>query len=64
MEEIMRELALWYDVEVEYRNGALKSERFTGSLPRSESIMEILKKIERTTYVHFHVAGNRIIIGN
>lgn len=64
MEEIMRELALWYDVEVEYRNGALKSERFTGSLPRSESIMEILKKIEQTTYVHFHVAGNRIIIGN
>lgn len=64
MEEIMRELALWYDVEVEYRNGALKSERFTGSLPRSESIMQILKKIEQTTYVHFHVAGNRIIIGN
>lgn len=64
MEEMMDELSLWYDVTVEFQNEHLKGERFTGSLQRSESIMDILKKIERTTYAHFEMRGNQIIVGD
>jgi len=62
MEKILTELGLWYDVEIEYRNEQLRRERFSGYLLRGESITSILHKIEQTTYVHFTVAGNRIIV--
>ena len=63
MEEIMGELSLWYDVEVQFADERLKQERFSGYLPRSKSVNDILNKIEQTNYVHFYITGNRIIVG-
>ena len=62
MQEIMNELALWYDVEVEFQNEKLRYETFSGYLLRGETIESILKKIEQTTYVHFQIIGKKIII--
>lgn len=62
MEEILNELSLWYDVEIVYRQEQLRKEKFSGCLRRSESIVSLLNKIEQTTYVHFSVEPNRIIV--
>lgn len=62
MQEIMNELALWYDVEVEFQNEKLRYETFSGYLLRGETIESILKKIEQTTYVHFQIIGKKIVI--
>ena len=63
IEEIMQELALWYDLRVEYADERVKQEKFSGYLPRGESVMSILRKIEQTSYVHFTMIQNRIIVG-
>lgn len=63
IEEIMQELSLWYDLQVEYQNQQVKQEKFSGYLPRGESVMSILKKIEQTSYVHFKMVQNKIIVG-
>ena len=59
----MQELSLWYDLQVEYQNQQVKQEKFSGYLPRGESVMSILKKIEQTSYVHFKMVQNKIIVG-
>ncbi|MCB6972707.1 MULTISPECIES: FecR family protein [Butyricimonas] len=63
IEEIMQELSLWYDIRVEYQNSRVKEEKFSGYLPRGESVMSILQKIEQTSYVHFKMVQNKIIVG-
>ena len=63
IEEIMQELSLWYDLQVEYQNQKVKQEKFSGYLPRGESVMSILQKIEQTSYVHFKREQNNIIVG-
>lgn len=62
IEEILNELALWYDVGIVYQSDLLRKEKFSGCLPRSESIMAMLNKIGQTTYVHFSVQQNRIVV--
>lgn len=62
VEEILNELALWYDVEVEFQDEKLRKERFSGYLSRGDSITSILNKIEQTTYIHFSVVQNRVIV--
>lgn len=63
IEEIMQELSLWYDLQVEYQNQKIKQEKFSGYLPRGESVTSILKKIEQTSYVHFKIVQNKITVG-
>lgn len=63
VEEIMQELSLWYDVQAEYRDERVKQEKFSGYLLRGESVMSILRKIEQTSYIHFTMVQNRIIVG-
>ena len=55
LSEIMDELARWYGIQIVYQNPALKQRQFSGVLKRSESVTEILKKIEQTTSVHFGI---------
>ena len=64
MEEIFRELSLWYDIEVVYENERLKAEKFSGYMSRAASIASVLAKIERTTYIHFSINQNKITVRN
>lgn len=61
IEEILQELALWYDVVIEYQDEQVKQEKFSGCLLREETISSLLHKIEQTTYVRFTLQQNRII---
>jgi ferric-dicitrate binding protein FerR (iron transport regulator) len=58
---IMRQIARWYDVDIEY-NGEPPSNEFNGSISRAEYARKILDALERTGNVHFSLEGRKIIV--
>lgn len=60
IETIMRQAARWYDADVQYQGEI--SETFSGGLPRSENISQLLKILEATGKVDFSINGKRIIV--
>lgn len=58
IEQVMRQLARWYDVEVVYVNG-IPHDRFQGEMYRNVNASKILKILEASG-VHFTVEGKKI----
>ncbi|HEX8023672.1 FecR family protein [Mucilaginibacter sp.] len=61
IETIMRKVARWYNVSVQYQ-GAITNEGFVGTVPRSENITEVLNALELTGLVHFKIIERRVIV--
>ena len=61
IQDIMQQIARWYDLEVEYR-GKLSNSRFGGIYSRNKDINELLKGLELTGLVHFKIEGRRVIV--
>jgi transmembrane sensor len=61
IENIMEQIARWYDVDVEYR-GDLSNKLFGGIYSRNKDINELLKGLELTGLVHFKIVGRRVIV--
>jgi transmembrane sensor len=61
IQTIMRQVARWYDVDVDYQ-GSTKNQVYSGMIPRKENISELLKFLEYTGTVHFVVEGRKIIV--
>ena len=59
---LMEELALWYNVDVDFLDKSLKELHFKGSLYRYDDIAVILNAIEETVNVDFKISGLRIKI--
>jgi transmembrane sensor len=57
---IMRQIARWYDVEVEYR-GAME-QSFGGSVSRQVNISKVLEKLALTDRVKFQLEGRKVIV--
>ena len=62
LEEIMGELARWYDAEVFFVNEGARGLRFTGHLRRYDEIDVILRAIEGAVDVRFSVNGKAISV--
>jgi len=62
IQEIMRELARWYDVEVEYAQPLEKSYHFM--IGRDQSLSKILNIMETTGDVKFIIEGKKITVFN
>jgi ferric-dicitrate binding protein FerR (iron transport regulator) len=60
IEEVMRQISRWYDVEVVYVNEAPK-DLFRGEIYRNVSISKVLKVLEASG-VHFTVEGKKILV--
>jgi transmembrane sensor len=58
---IMRMVARWYNVEVEYE-GMIPDDKFGGSVSRFENVSEVLKPLEATGKVKFRIEDSRIIV--
>lgn len=58
---IMRQIARWYDVDIEY-SGEPPANEFNGSISRAEYAQKILDALERTGNVHFSLEGRKIIV--
>lgn len=60
IQEVMRQIARWYDVEVEYKGNT--TTRFWGSISRHVSIDKVLHMLEETGGVKFRVEGKTIVV--
>lgn len=61
LEEIMRKIARWYDLEVIYDN-VDKDRKFGGSISRFDNIAKVLEKLELTGSVKFRIEGRRVTV--
>jgi ferric-dicitrate binding protein FerR (iron transport regulator) len=61
IEAVMREIARWYDVEVEYQ-GRVTNQHFRGTISRSVDASEVFKMLELTGAVNFTIEGKKIIV--
>lgn len=62
IQTIMRQVARWYNVEVEYR-GAVSNDLFVGEINRSEDIEEMLRVL-RLGKINAFIEGRKVIISN
>lgn len=62
LEELMRNMARWYDVKVEFYREEAKDIVFTGDVKKYEDLNEVLEIIELTSDVHFTIEEQRIIV--
>ena len=60
IETVMRQLARWYDVDVEYEGKTDK--HFHGMISRSSNVSEVFRMLELTGAVHFNTEGKKIIV--
>lgn len=62
IEEIMKKLARWYNVDVFYVNPKVKDFHFTGYLPRYANIQEVLDLLSLTTNIKFTVKDKTVMV--
>lgn len=62
LETAMRKIARWYNVEVEYKNNALRSEALAGTISKYSNVSQVLKKMELTGVLHFKIEGRKIMV--
>jgi len=62
LETAMKNLSRWYDVEVEYKNEAQKNILLGGTISKYKNVSQVLKKMELTGAIHFHLIGHKIIV--
>ncbi|GGA89721.1 FecR family protein [Puia dinghuensis] len=60
MQQVMRQLSRWYDLEVVYTNGVPK-DRFQGEMYRDVNLSKILKILEASG-VRFTVEGKKLLV--
>ncbi len=64
LEDIMKQIERWYDVNVFYMNEDLKDIKFRGNINRYKDFNVLLEKIERLNVVEFKIKGNTITVLN
>jgi transmembrane sensor len=62
LEDILKKVARWYDVEIIYLDQRVKKEIFSGRISRSEKVTEVLKKLSLTGAVKFEIEGRRVSV--
>lgn len=62
LEDIMKRISRWYDVEIFYQNPQAKELVFTGDLEKYSTCSEILEIIGMSTNVNFSVRDRTIIV--
>ena len=62
LEDILNELARWYDVNVFFENSSVREERFSVDMPRHESFEEVLRLIEQTRSIQIEIEGNNVFV--
>lgn len=61
IQQVMKQLERWYDVEVTYGPNVSKEE-FVGTMTRFANISSVLKMLEKTGTVHFEVHGRKVLV--
>lgn len=64
IENIMEDLMRWYDIEIFYRDEAVKQLIFNCKIKKYETIDVILHSMELAGGIHFEVKGNSVVISS
>lgn len=62
LEVIMRDVALWYNIEVKYEDEALRSRRIGCIQSRDSNISDVLSTFEVAAGVHFKMKGRQVTV--
>lgn len=62
IEDIMKQLARWYDVEVVYQHPSKPSDLYVGTIPRNVPLSEVLHLLELTGHVQFSIENSSKIL--
>jgi transmembrane sensor len=60
LQEVMRQITRWYDVDVEYQ-GTIPPRRFGGEISRNANLSEVLKILEESK-VHFTLENKKLTV--
>jgi transmembrane sensor len=60
LQDVMRQLARWYDVDIVY-TGTIAPREFGGEISRNNNASEVLKILELSA-VHFRIEGKKIMV--
>jgi ferric-dicitrate binding protein FerR (iron transport regulator) len=63
MEDVLRTVARWYDVDVEYQTD-VSQKKLRGIVSRYKSIRELLDNITITSGIHYKIEGRRVVLMN
>ncbi len=58
--QVMRQIARWYDVEVDYE-GSIPNRRFGGKIARNSRLQDVLKMLELNN-ISFRIEGRNITV--
>lgn len=61
IESVMRKIARWYDVEIEFE-GEISEEEYNGKISKFKNIAQVLEMLSETNTVHFKIDGRRILV--
>ena len=61
LEEIMKVLARWYDIEVIFKNPSVSNSSFDGVLRKNQHIEAILESIKITNGINYEIEKNKVI---
>jgi transmembrane sensor len=61
IQEVMRQVARWYDVDIQYQ-GQPKEQHFRGGIPRTADVSKVFTLLENTGAVHFKIDNKKIIV--
>lgn len=64
LDDIMKQVSRWYDVEVVFEDGFVRDIKLWGSVSRFGKVSEVLGILQRTGNVHFKIDGKRIYVSN
>jgi transmembrane sensor len=58
---VMRQVARWYDVEIEYQ-GNINSSGVVSTISRTKKLSQLLKALQKNQGIHFKVEGRRVLV--
>lgn len=62
LDEVMKKISRWYDVEVEYEHPSLKKQLFGGSISKFEKLSAVLHMIEIAGGLNFELEGKKVTV--
>ena len=62
LEGVLKKLERWYNITVFVQNSSLHGMRFTGNLPKYESINKVLNVLALTTNIKFELKDRTLIV--
>ncbi|MFC0515525.1 FecR family protein [Mucilaginibacter angelicae] len=62
LENVMRKISRWYNIDIKYANNVDPSLRFGGKISRYKNLSSALKIMELTGNVHFKIEGRRVTV--